>query len=210
MYPSDRAIVTYLDLAENITLGCKEFPTSTPYYVEADSVRIKMVCIALASAYDLLTKSDEKYPDLRTRLYQIARRIIPLTSPINFRNYIFNYGETPEELRKKVRKIAAIGRSLARSAKKSEEERIGEGNLFIFFNDLYAASIPSKHGPFCSNCNEPVATCTQECPNCGYQFIGPFEMPDIEEWRESSPAQKRATVLKVLSTTNRGRLKVIA
>lgn len=179
------------------------------YTVEEDASKRKGSGIALVRAYRAYKELHEEHSLPLKRMHTLARHLMPAGRE-RYADYVFGYYKTPEDVQIQVAELAEVGRALAKSPETSDETRISSGRLFWFFNQLYAAQIPTPErgcsSSICSNCHEPVAFCDYICPSCGMEFIGPFGMPKVDDWQKLRLHQKRAYATSVYFGSNQGQL----
>jgi len=183
----------------------------TTYYVHVDAEERKRVAKRIVKSAALMKKYGIVSPEFLSRIHFLARCIVQYDANDND-DYIFGIAKMSPQLISDIREIAEEARVLSKSTKETTiAKRLKTNRLFQVRQWTMAAQIIQPHrgcsASICSNCYEPTGFCENRCCNCGYLFVGPFEMPTVQEWDKMKPQEKIRKVLEVYANEpNHGRL----
>lgn len=183
------------------------------YTNEAD--RERDLIVAVIKAYGLSKRVKGDVSSLLERIFFCARCAIRICSDdvsADYQEGIIRGTELNRRVIGRIKKIAQEGRLLEKNMKTiSFEQRRASGRIFIINRKMFAVALRQKRrgcsASVCGNCHEPVAFADGSCPNCQLPFIGPFGMPELDEWERMSPRAKEKLARKIYHRPKQGRLQ---
>jgi len=182
------------------------------YTNEAD--RERDLIVAVIKAYGLSKRVKGDVSSLMTRIFFCARCAIRICSDdasADYQERVLKRTGLNSGMIGRIKKIAQEGRLLEKNMKTiSFEQRRLSGRIFIINRNMFAVALPQKRRgcstSVCGNCHEPVAFADGSCPNCRLQFIGPFGMPEFDEWKIMSSRSRSKLTQKIYRLPKNGRL----
>lgn len=197
-------VIRLLEEVEERVLDGLRHPFGKLHEVEEEQADYDFAVPRVVMAYQLATTLEDRH--LLPRVYLLARDLVFPCGRFGIS------AEVPNDLVKEIRAIACEGRELGISAEVSLEDRLERQRLFSIAGETCAVQVrhPERgcSASLCSNCDEPSAFADQECRNCGFGFIGPFDTPSKDRWDVMSSDERTQVVQSTYGRRNRGRLPI--